>query len=70
MNGAWDRVSFICKRKSMLKRQLSRELGFSSDVSASVRFNLQVKICRSCHQCLQVKNLVECLVLRLGLGVK
>ena len=47
LNGAWDTVSFICKRKSLRKRRLSRELGFSSDVSASVRFKVRVKMCRS-----------------------
>ena len=45
--GAWDRVRFICKRKSMRKRRLPREIGLSSDVSASVRFKLSVKMCRS-----------------------
>ena len=44
---AWDRVSIFCKRKSMRKRWLLRELGFSSDVSVSVRFKLSVKMCRS-----------------------
>ena len=47
VNGAWDRVSFICNRKSLRKRRLSRELGFSPDVSASVRFKVRVKMCRS-----------------------
>ena len=40
VNGAWDRVRVICKRKSMWMRQLQRELWFSSDVNASVRFKL------------------------------
>ena len=31
----------------MQKRQLPRELGFSSDVSVGVRFKLSVKMCRS-----------------------
>ena len=44
---AWDRVRVICKIKSMQKRRLPRKLGFSSDVSVSVRFNLSVKMCRS-----------------------
>ena len=47
MKGACDRVKVICKRKSMQKGRLPRELGFSSDVSASVRFQLSVKMCRS-----------------------
>ena len=47
VKGAWDRVSVICKRKCMRKRRLPRELGLSSDVSASVRFKLRVKVCRS-----------------------
>ena len=37
---AWDRVRVICKRKCMRMRQLLRELGLSSDVSASVRLKL------------------------------
>ena len=41
---AWDRVRVICKRKSIQKRHLPRDLGFSSDVSASVRLKLQVKM--------------------------
>ena len=45
VNVDWVRV--ICKRKSLQKRRLPRELGFSSDVSASVRFKLSVKMCRS-----------------------
>ena len=47
VKGYWDRVKVICKRKSIQKRRLPRELGFSSDVSASVRFKLSVKMCRS-----------------------
>ena len=43
MKGAWESVSFFCKRKSMWKRRLPRELGLSSDVSASVRFKLSVR---------------------------
>ena len=50
VKGAWDRVRVMCKRKSVQKRRLPRELGFSSDVSASVRFKLSVKMCRSGHQ--------------------
>ena len=45
--GAWDRGRVICKRKSIQKRRLPRELVFSSDVSASVRFKLLIKMCRS-----------------------
>ena len=44
---AWDRVRVISKSKSMWKRRLPRELGFSSDVSAIVRFKFSVKKCRS-----------------------
>ena len=44
---AWDRVRVICKRKSMQKRLLPRELWFSSDVSASARLKLSVMMCRS-----------------------
>ena len=47
VKGDWDRVTVICKRKSMRKRSLPRELGFSSDVSASVRLKLSVKLFRS-----------------------
>ena len=47
VKGAWGRVRAICKKKSMQKRRLARELGFSTDVSASVRFKLSVKMCRS-----------------------
>ena len=43
VNGDWERVRVICKRKSMWKSWLLRELGFSSDVSASVRFKLSVR---------------------------
>ena len=47
VNGDWDRWRVLCKRKSMWKTRLLRELWFSSDVSASVRFKLSVKMCRS-----------------------
>ena len=40
VKGAWDTLRVICKRKSVQKRWFPRELGFSSDVSASVRFKL------------------------------
>ena len=43
VKGAWDRVRFICKRKSVQKRRLPRELGFSSDVSASVRSSSELR---------------------------
>ena len=47
LNQAQVMVRVICERKSMQKRWLPREKGFSSDVSASVRFMLSVKMYRS-----------------------
>ena len=47
VNGAWDWDRVICKRKSMWMRWLPRELGFTSDVRASVRLRLRVRMCRS-----------------------
>ena len=47
VKGAWAWVRFSCKRKSMLMRSLPRELGFTSDVRASVRLRLRVKMVRS-----------------------
>ena len=47
VKGALDRGRVICKRKSVRKRWLPKELGFSSDVSASVRLKLPVKMCCS-----------------------
>ena len=47
VKGNRERVSVLCKRKSMQMRWLPRELGLSSDVSASVRFKLSVKMCHS-----------------------
>ena len=44
---AWDRIRVICKRKSMRQRRFPRKLGFSSDVSASVRLKLSVRMCGS-----------------------
>ena len=44
---AWDRVGDMCKRKSKWKRRLPRELGFSTDVIASVRLKLSVRMCGS-----------------------
>ena len=46
MKEAWDCVRVICKRKSKWKKWLPRELGFSSYVTASVTFQLSVKMCR------------------------
>ena len=47
VKGAWDRVRVICKRKSVQKRWLLRELVFSSYVSVCVTLKLPVKMCRS-----------------------
>ena len=47
VKGDWDRVRVICKGKSMQRRRLLRELGFSSDVHASVRFKISVTMCCS-----------------------
>ena len=47
VKGAWDRVRVICKRKSVQKTWLPRELRFSSYVSASVTLKLPFKMFRS-----------------------
>ena len=43
VKGDCYRVNVICKRKSMRKRRLPRELGSSSDVSVSVRSSQRIK---------------------------
>ena len=47
VKGARAMVRVSCKRKSMQMRWLPRELEFTSDVRASVRLRLCVKMCRS-----------------------
>ena len=44
VKGAWAWVRVFYKRKSMQMRWLPRELWFTSDVRASVRLRLKVKI--------------------------
>jgi len=45
VKGAWARIRFSCKGKSMHMIRLQREFGFNSDVRTRVRLNLRVKMC-------------------------
>ena len=47
VKGPWAMFRISYKRKSMGVRWLLRELEFTSDVRASVRLSLRVKMCRS-----------------------
>ena len=47
VKGARARFRVSCKRKSMRMRWLPSELGFTSDVRASVKLRLSVRMCRS-----------------------
>ena len=44
VKGAWARVTVSCKRKSMWMRCLLKELGFTSDVRASVSLRFRITV--------------------------
>jgi len=64
VKGALSRVRGSCKGKSMHMIRLRREFGFNSDMSASVRLRLMVKMC------LHVGSNVEGAVTSPGLGTR